>query len=122
MTLPFGNSRSSATGDTVPSGSTRVSVAVFGSAPAIRSKPKFPTYARPWASTTMSLALPVQCLEMSAWMDTVPSGSRRRRVCARIETTNIDPSGIHPIPEGCPSTSITTSAVPSGSTVDTVWA
>ena len=78
ITEPFGNSMSSATGVAVPSGSTRTSVAGAGSAKAIRSKPKLPTYARPSAETTMSFRCPPQYCERSACSLTLPSAERRR--------------------------------------------
>ena len=55
ITAPFGNCRSLAATLTRPSGCTSASFAARPLGCACRLKPKFPTYARPAASTTMSL-------------------------------------------------------------------
>ena len=51
ITLPFGKRISSAATRALPSGSTRTMQVVRGFSPCSKSKPKFPTKARPRAST-----------------------------------------------------------------------
>ena len=121
MTEPFGKARSSAATEALPSGSTRISAAGFGSPPPMRSKPKFPAYARPSDATTMSLRCPVQNSLTSACTLTAPSTDRRRIRWSSIETTSSEPSGSQPIPDGWPSTSMTVSSRPSSDTVTTRW-
>jgi hypothetical protein len=119
MTEPFGKRRPSAATVTVPSGSTRFSDAEVGAPPPMRSKPKSPTNARPWASTTMSFRWPPQTPDRSACVDTSPSARRSSR-WSFIETTSSDPSGSQPRPDGWFSTSRTTVSPPSGFTRLTV--
>jgi hypothetical protein len=68
-----------------------------------------------------SLRWPPQCWLTSACTATPASSDQRRRRWSRIETTSNEPSGIHPSPDGCPSTTKTSPVRPSGSTVSTRW-
>ena len=85
------------------------------------SNPKLPTYARPCASTTMSLHAP------GASADEVGVLDERRRLrgaapCrSSIDTTSMRPSGSQPRPDGCCGTSTIVSALPSGSIATTRW-
>ncbi len=115
MTMPLGNQRSSATTLALPSGSTRTSPAVAGSPPPMMSKPKSPAYAKPCRSTIMSLRCPPVSADTSACTATVPSEERRSTRRSFIDTTSRSPPGIHPSPEGWPSTSTTVSSRPSAS-------
>ena len=121
ITVPLGNMRSSAATVALPSASTRMMPAGLIGAPDMRSKPKFPTYARPWLSTTMSLRCHGASSERSAWTSGAPPSRTRRTRRSRIETTSIEPSGIQPSPDGCAGTlaTVSGSAPPSRSTATT---
>ncbi len=121
-TLPLGNIRSSATLVTVPSGSTRRRTAGPIGAPAIKSKPKLPTYALPCPSTTMSLGWPETWGARSACTTSEPSDSRRRSVASRMDTTRSLPSGSQPSPDGCCGTSASVRrSDPSSAADSTSW-
>ena len=72
MTGPFGKLISSAATHALPSGSTAMMLVLRHGSPAYMSKPKLPTYARPRASTTMSLQFAGARSARSAWTASVP--------------------------------------------------
>src|SRR5689334_879220 len=69
----------------------------------------------------MSLRLPPQYALTSACSRAPVSGVQRRIVWSSIETTSSEPSGIHPSPDGRPSTSRTCRSSPPVPTLITRW-
>ena len=120
ITVPFGNASPSAATRVEPSGRRGSGSVSRASSPPYMSKPKLPTYARPRASTTMSLHWPVASADRSACSTSSPSSSRSTRRSS-IDTTSMRPSGSQPRPDGCSGTSTTVSALPLGSIATTRW-
>ena len=69
----------------------------------------------------MSLRCPPQYSLTSACTLTDPSAERRSTRWSFIDTTSSEPSGIQPMPDGWPSTSMTSSSLPSVETATTRW-
>ena len=126
MTVPLGKARSVAAHCTVPSDWTsarsaeRIIAGSRASTKACRSKPKLPTYARPTASTTMSLQWKVATPDRSACGSSRPP-VKRSSCRSSIDTTTRSPSGSQPSPLDCPSTCTRTVTRPSRSTDFTAW-
>ena len=117
MTMPFGNRRPDAATNTPPSGSTTKRSAGAGGAPLLRSKPQAPIYARPLASTVMSLSAIFSTPLRSATSRSAPLASWCISRRAFAETTSIVPRGVQSSPAGSNGGESTTFDVPALSTV-----
>ena len=121
ITDPFGNSRSSAATLELPSGSILIRFAGAGSPKPIKSKPKLPAQARAVGGDDHVVEVArAELRDVGVDADLAVAAGAGSTRWSFIETTSIEPSGIQPIPDGCPSTSITVSSPPSAPTV-TTW-
>src|SRR3954447_8922029 len=97
--VPFGNRRPSAATVALPPGSTRTSTVSAGSAPAIRSKPKLPTYTR-LAVDDHVVEVPAAVLAQSACTTGSPPGGTPAAFPRRGRLTQRAPDLVRPLQGG----------------------